>query len=260
MFVDIHSHVVPSGDDGVRSIEEGLALCREAARHGTTVLYATPHVWPMDGLTVERERRVRAAFTEMAPAAAAFGLDLRLGFELTPARALLDEAPERYHLDGMRAVLMEVPFSGPLGLAFRLAEHIADHGLVPIVAHPERSDEILERPELADALREHGCLLQANATSLVGYHGRACAEMGWLLVKQGSIDLVASDGHRLSRPPFLDAAYDAACKRVGEKAARPLFDGSALEQLLVVAPVDPLPHAVSTLPVYVHWKGRALWL
>lgn len=29
---------------------------------------------------------------------------------------------------------------------------------------------------------------------------------------------------------------------------------------LVVAPVDPLPHAVSTLPVYVHWKGVAVWL
>ena len=31
-FVDCHSHVVPSGDDGAATIEDGLALCRSAAR------------------------------------------------------------------------------------------------------------------------------------------------------------------------------------------------------------------------------------
>ena len=33
-FVDVHAHVVPSGDDGARSLEEGLALCRLALRGG----------------------------------------------------------------------------------------------------------------------------------------------------------------------------------------------------------------------------------
>src|SRR5262245_32589074 len=55
MYVDVHSHVVPSGDDGAATIDEGLALCREAADHGTSVLYGTPHVWPLDGLAPERE-------------------------------------------------------------------------------------------------------------------------------------------------------------------------------------------------------------
>ena len=80
-FVDCHSHVCPSGDDGAGSIEEGAILCREAARHGTGMLFATPHVWPHLPLTDARETRVRAAFAELAPRA---GLELRLGFELTP--------------------------------------------------------------------------------------------------------------------------------------------------------------------------------
>lgn len=82
LFVDVHSHVVPSGDDGAAGVGEGEVLCRDAARHGTGVLFATPHVWPHLPLTVEREREVRARFAELAPRA---GLDLRLGFELTPA-------------------------------------------------------------------------------------------------------------------------------------------------------------------------------
>jgi protein-tyrosine phosphatase len=108
-FVDIHSHVVPSGDDGVQSVEEGLALCRAAAERGTTVLFATPHVWPSLTLEPEREEGVREAFAEMAPRAAEAGLDLRLGWELTPMPALLGEEMERYRLGDLPAVLMEAP-------------------------------------------------------------------------------------------------------------------------------------------------------
>lgn len=238
MFVDVHSHVLPSGDDGVASVEEGLALCREAARRGTSVLYATPHVWPFEGLSAAREHSVRAVLAEMAPAAEAFGLALRLGFELTPARALLDELPGRYRLGDLSAVLMEVPFTGSLDLTLRLAEHISAAGLTPVVAHPERSEAILERSERVEKFLGRGWLLQANATSLLGYHGRACETAGWRLVEEGAIDLVASDGHRAARPPFLDGAYEAACARMGEEAARPLFDGSALEVLVARDGVD----------------------
>ena len=154
MFVDVHSHVVPSGDDGARNTEEGLDLCRGAVAAGTSVLFATPHVWPMLPLTIEREEGVRAAYAEMAPAAARFGLDLQLGFELTPTAALLEDDPRRYQLGDVPAVLMEVPFHGSLSLAERLAEHIQGSGLVPIIAHPERSEAVGEDPGLAAGLRE----------------------------------------------------------------------------------------------------------
>jgi len=45
-FVDCHSHVVPPGDDGAQTLEEGLELCRLAADAGTEILFAPPHVWP----------------------------------------------------------------------------------------------------------------------------------------------------------------------------------------------------------------------
>ena len=57
-FVDCHSHVVPSGDDGAKTLAEGLRLCEIAAEAGTEVLYATPHVWPHLGLTRERVRQI----------------------------------------------------------------------------------------------------------------------------------------------------------------------------------------------------------
>ena len=75
-FVDCHSHVVPSGDDGAPSVDEGLALCRSAAQHATGVLFATPHVWPYLTLSAEREAEIRDAYERMRPHA---GLELRLG-------------------------------------------------------------------------------------------------------------------------------------------------------------------------------------
>jgi protein-tyrosine phosphatase len=227
VFVDVHSHVVPSGDDGARSIEEGLELCRGAVASGTSILFATPHVWPMLPLTLEREEAIRAAHAEMAPAAARFDLDLRLGFELTPTAALLDDDPLRYRLGEVPAVLMEVPFHGSLSLAERLAEHIQASGLVPVIAHPERSEAVADDPGLATGLHERGWLLQMNATSLLGYHGADIEAIAWTLLDDGVIDVVASDGHRTARPPHLDDAFRAVEARLGE-GARALFDGRAL--------------------------------
>jgi protein-tyrosine phosphatase len=230
-FVDIHSHVVPSGDDGARSLEAGLGLCLEAARHGTTVLYATPHVWPSLRLGEQREREVRAAHAEMAPVLAEHGLDLRLGWELTPSEELLDEDPSRYRLGPLPAVLMEVPFHGSLRLAERLGRHIAASGLTPIVAHPERAEGVREELSVVGSFRERGWLIQVNSTSLLGAHGPEQEEAAWRLLRRGLADLVASDGHRTSRPPFLDEAHRLVRARVGE-GADPLFDGSALGLLV----------------------------
>lgn len=224
-FVDFHSHVIPSGDDGAATIAEGRALCREAARRGTAVLYGTPHVWPELPLTAGREVAVRAAFEALRPTA---GLELRLGFELTPVPRLLDEDPRRYVLEGTTAVLVEVPFAGSVDLLFRLGEHVESAGLQPVIAHPERTEAARGDATLAPALAERGWLLQVNGSSLLGHHGRFPWTLAWELVEDGQASIVASDGHRTARPPHLDEAFAAVSRRLPAPRARALFDGSAL--------------------------------
>jgi tyrosine-protein phosphatase YwqE len=76
-----------------------------------------------------------------------------------------------------------------------------------------------------------------NATSVLGFHGAAIELTAWGLLEEGLVDLVASDGHRTARPPHLDDAFRLVEARVG-KAARPLFDGSALAALAAGDGVD----------------------
>jgi len=242
-FVDCHSHVVPSGDDGAPTVQTGISLCREASRHGTRILFATPHVWPELQLTPHREEEIRAAYEQIRPEA---GLELRLGFELTPDRRLLDEDPRRFVLEGTDAVLMEVPFTGPADLLIELAELTERAGLRPVIAHPERTEAVLDRPVLADELAERGWLLQVNATSLLGRHGEDPADLGWDLLERGLATIVASDGHRPTRPPHLDDAYELAVRRLGEERALPLFDGSALGLAERVTQSQPASRAAST--------------
>jgi protein-tyrosine phosphatase len=224
-FVDVHSHVVPSGDDGVETVEEGRDLCRAAAEHGTRLLFATPHVWPQLTLTDRREEEVKSAFAVVAARAE---LELRLGFELTPTATLLREDLLRYRLEGTDAVLMEVPFVGPADLLFRLAERAQTSGLTPVIAHPERAEAVLADPKLAVEFSDRGWLVQVNSTSLLGRHGWESETLGWDLLDAGHAALVASDGHRAARPPELDEAFAAVGAQLGEDRALALFDGSAL--------------------------------
>jgi protein-tyrosine phosphatase len=223
-FVDVHSHAVPSGDDGAKSYEEGIWLCDDAAEHGTALLFATPHVWEHLPLTDAREHEVRAAYERLRRAVP---LELRLGFEVTPTPPLLEEDLRRYALEGLDVLLLDTPFTGPLDLLLRVAARAREQELRPIAAHPERVETVLLDQALLDALREAGLLIQVNASSLTGRHGTEIEELGWLAVESGLADLVASDGHRPTRPARLDQAFELARERVGEGAIS-LFDGSAL--------------------------------
>jgi protein-tyrosine phosphatase len=130
-------------------------------------------------------------------------------------------------LDGTDCVLMEVPFAGPADLVFALAEHVEGAGLRPVIAHPERTEAVLDDPRIADELAARGWALQVNSTSLLGRHGPEPEELGWSLLERGVANVVGSDGHRATRPAQLDEAYVFAERRLGERAL-PMFDGTAL--------------------------------
>jgi protein-tyrosine phosphatase len=237
-IVDVHSHLVPTGDDGARSVEDGIRMCREAVRHGTRVLYATPHVharWDSYPMTAERLALYDEAFPIMRARCAAFGLDLRRGFEIYPG-ALPESTDLRdFGLAGSDGYLVEFPGSWtsephPLRLVREEAERAERAGLLPVLAHPERCGDIAEDPDRVADFRARGWLIALNAMSLDGRHGGSARDAAWQILGDGNADLVASDSHRDSRPPVLDWAYALVAERLGAERARPLFDGSALER------------------------------
>ena len=195
-FVDCHSHVVPSGDDGAKTLRGRARALRPGRRlgHRDPVRDAARLAAPAADRSSGSEQ-VRRAYERLKARAR---LELRLGFELTPAPPLLREDPARYLLEGTDVVLVEMPFPGPASDLVELAEHVERAGLRPLVAHPERTEPIRRRPELAHELAQRWPL-QVNATSLLGRHGEEIEELAWRLVEAGDAAVVASDGHRLTQ-------------------------------------------------------------
>jgi protein-tyrosine phosphatase len=235
-FVDVHSHVVPSGDDGAASVEEGIALCRMAYEAGTRVLFATPHAhasWDTHPRTPERDALYEGAFPQVRDVVAEWGLDLRRGWEVYPSLLTDGEAPGAYVLEGTSALLVEFPgwwldVTHAVELVARGAERAVAAGFVPLLAHPERCSEVMATPQSVRPLAEAGWPLCLNGPSLTGDHGTSEERTAWRLLEDGVISLVASDAHRRSRPPTLDRSYAVVAARYGAPAALPLFDGSAV--------------------------------
>ncbi len=123
-------------------------MCRAAADDGVEVLAATPHVRHDYPTTAEQ---MEAAFAEVQAAAAGIvrlvpGAELDL-LELDHPR----EELARFALAGNPSyLLIETPYIGwPLDLAHRIAR-LAEWGVAPVLAHPERNDEVQRRPELLE--------------------------------------------------------------------------------------------------------------
>jgi protein-tyrosine phosphatase len=234
-FVDVHSHAVPSGDDGARSTEEAVELCGLALAGGTRVLYATPHAhaaWDRYPLTLERERFFEEAFPVVSRVVSGWGVDLRRGFEVFPT-VLCERDPHEFLLEGTRAVLLEFPGSwlaveNDSSLVLEAAERLLAVELVPVIAHPERSLGLGVDFGIARALVEQGCLLCPNGDSALGDNGPVAEQAFWRLLDEGLVALVASDGHSRQRPPRLDHAHRVLVERYGEASIEVLFDGSAM--------------------------------
>jgi protein-tyrosine phosphatase len=234
-FVDLHTHVIPSGDDGAPDVDAGLELCRAMAAAGTSVVYGTPHAHPPDSwfpLTEERIALVRRSYAEMKPRCAEFGLELRLGWELSATGVLVGRLGD-YVLEGTDAILLELPgpwfsFEDEVAVTREQATAIRSAGFRVVLAHPERSLGAQRRPELLLELVEEGALVCFNADSFVGGHGAACESCAWRLLELGVGDFVASDAHRPERPSRLHEAVDAIAARHGMERALALAQGGAL--------------------------------
>jgi len=210
-FVDVHSHVVPSGDDGAVSVEEGLALCRAAANAGTRVLFATPHMHePLDSFpwTPEREQRYEEAFAAMQPTAERMGSISAGGARCTRPRRCMALStgfgwmgrPPSW--SSSRGWWLDV--DDAVGLTWAACERIDAEGLVPVLAHPERCPAVAADPASAVRFAARGWPLCLNGPSVLGDHGQMAERIAWWLLGEGTVSLVASDAHGAGRLPVLD--------------------------------------------------------
>src|SRR5215472_3852591 len=105
-MIDIHSHILPGLDDGSESLEESVAMLRQALAAGTTDIVATPHAnqeYFFDSRMVEQKISELQAAVGDAPRIH-YGCDFHLTLE-NIEDAL--RVPEKYSINHRGYLLVE---------------------------------------------------------------------------------------------------------------------------------------------------------
>jgi protein-tyrosine phosphatase len=195
--IDIHAHVLPGLDDGPETMDEAIEVLRSMTDDGVRVVCATPHVREDYPTSVEQMRdglaRVREAALE-----AELPIDVRPGGEvaLDELSGLTADDRAAFGLGGNpRVLLLEFPYYGwPLSLPMQCEQLLAEE-VVPVIAHPERSEDVQEAPGRLGALVELGAVVQVTAASVDGRLGRRSAACARTLIELGLAHVIASDAH-----------------------------------------------------------------
>jgi len=194
---DMHSHLIPGIDDGVRDMESSLKLIRGLIDLGYKKIITTPHingdVYPNTPAIIrEGEAAVIAELQRQK-----IGVEFRAAAEYIMddhfTRAL--EAGDLFLTLKDNLILVELSFIVP---SINLKEILFDlqlKGYQPVLAHPERYLYFGANKAWYDQLRDAGCLFQLNLLSLRGYYGKDSRQLAEWLIKKKYVDLLGTDMH-----------------------------------------------------------------
>ncbi|MBS2023079.1 MAG: protein tyrosine phosphatase [Deltaproteobacteria bacterium] len=224
-FVDLHCHLLWDTDDGARTPDESLLLCRSLTAHGFTEAAPTPHAWPELPDAAANARR-RGELSELLEKHGV-GLTLHPGAENRLEGDLFPriERGDARTLGQGRWVLVEAPHKLPMPGVEQLCFRLRVAGYSVLIAHPERCKCFFDDPGLARRLVEQGCALQLEIGSFCNTYGKASEKFARSLLDEGLAAIAASDVHRPeSAARLLDAGLPALRKAAGDAGLQRLLE------------------------------------
>ncbi len=225
-MIDIHCHLLPEVDDGPKSWETAVEMCRMAAADGITHSVATPHAndrYAYDrvylGELLEQLRERVGPSLELS-----LGCDFHLSYD-NLERVL--EQPRNYTIGDTNYLLVELSdYSVPVQLSNCFAQ-LADRGITPILTHPERNPILQQSPQRVLEWIEQGVLVQVTASALTGSWGERPEIIARWLLDRSAVHVLSSDAHDSKRrTPVLSAARKVAAQIVGAEYAGALVEAN----------------------------------
>ncbi len=240
-MVDIHSHVLPEVDDGAKSWDIAVQMCRMAAEDGITDLVATPHANDQFSYDRQQHQETVARLQGMVGRTPSLHLGCDFHFSYDNIQDALSHA-DRYVIGQTSYLLIEFSdFALPPFLSDALYR-LQSARLTPIVTHPERNPLLQRKPEQILQLVQMGCVVQVTAASLTGRFGETARRLSYWLLEREAVHVLASDAHDLKgRPPILSAGRACAADMCGREVARALVEDNP-RAIVTNHPLPYFPH------------------
>jgi protein-tyrosine phosphatase len=205
-LLDFHNHLIPGVDDGAADEEQSAAALQALSDQGIDTIITTPHINGSLSLQppalAERLREIDAGWARLVAVVASRFPRLKLyrGAEVMLDTPQPDLSDARLRLAGGAFALVEFPFMTVPPQSTSVLRHLSTHGIVPVLAHPERYSGLPRAGDLTAEWKSAGALLQVNAGSLTGRYGADARASAFALLERGLCDYICSDFHARGRP------------------------------------------------------------
>lgn len=198
LVTDLHSHLIPGIDDGVKSYEESMQVIKALVELGYKKIITTPHVMSdyykntpeiiKNGLYMLREEISKQGISVEIDAAAEYYID-DLFIEKLKRKELLTFSGNH--------ILVELPFFNEPQNFFSVIFELVVEGYKPVLAHVERYTYWYQDFENYEKLKDREILLQMNLTSLYEDDNSHLRKITEKLIEKDMIDLVGGDVHNM---------------------------------------------------------------
>ena len=195
---DIHSHLVPSIDDGSKSVEDSVNMISQFVEFGYKKIITSPHIMG-DGYRNTPEtilgglEKVKLALKENninveMSAAAEYYVDYDFERKLDTEELLTF---------GNKYLLFEVSYLHPPDNLNNVIFKMQTQGYKPVLAHPERYNFWHREFDKYESFVDKGVLLQLNINSLTGYYSIPTKKIAEQMIDKNMISFVGSDCHHV---------------------------------------------------------------
>lgn len=197
-MIDIHSHILPGVDDGVKTLASSIELIRELSRSGATDIIATPHYVSETRYVSRKDNNLRLLEeVKSALLAEQINVEIYLGNEIyiDPKIAKMVSEGTISSMAGSKYVLVELPLNKSYPSYRDILVDLLDMGYRVILAHPERYEIIQTSYNVLLELHSLGVLFQCNLGSVMGKYGIEAKTVVKRIMKDSLVFAFGSDAH-----------------------------------------------------------------
>lgn len=215
-MIDLHSHILPSIDDGSRSVDESIQMLKELFLQGITTVVATPHFNANHNSVNDFLKKREESFINLSANIESYMPKILLGAEVKYYEGISRlQCLDKLKIENSKILLLEMPMVKWSEYVLRELFEFSSRGdLIIVLAHIERYLSF-QGPDIVQNLVEHGIYIQSNADFFIDFYSRRKAVR---MLSNNQIHFIGSDCHDLvRRPPKISSAIQYICRKKGER-------------------------------------------
>lgn len=233
-FLDIHSHILPSVDDGSKDMEMTMKMIDSAYEQGIRTMIATPHYYPghkncpadvLQKIYKETVSEIHKKYSDFT---------LMLGNEIYYKGEIIEEIKKKqiFTLAETRYILVEFSVMADYRYMYEAVKKCVNAGYYPVLAHIERYRCLHQEEKRIAELINAGAYMQLNAENfrkgLFVLERKYCMK----LIQDSMVHFLGSDCHNTeNRKPDLGNAIEYLSQKTDKALWEKLIEKNPIQLL-----------------------------